>query len=74
MARFNRTRLIEQLRDMAENTRLNRGFVSGNGTAQLRPNGCDEATEDLIQRAVEYGRWRAFESFADNLECGRAGT
>lgn len=74
MARFNRTRLIEQLRKMAENTRLHCGFVSGNGTAQLRPRGCDEATEELIRRAVEYGSWRAIESFADDLECGRAGT
>ena len=74
MARFSKARLIEQLKEMAENTRQHCGFQFGNGTAQLRPGSCDDETEALIRRAVEYGRWRAIESFAADLENGSAGT
>ena len=75
MARFNRTRLIEQLREMTARAQQFNGFDSGNGTAQLRPGrAVDEATEALIRRAVNYGEWRAMQRFADDLEFGAAGT
>ena len=75
MARFNKTRLIEQLREMASERQGFSSFDPNNGTAQLRPSRVlDEATEALIRRSVAYGEWRAMQRFADDLECGAAGT
>jgi hypothetical protein len=44
------------------------GFDRGNGTAQLSPK--DRAFDADIARAVEYGRMRAFEQFAESIEEG----
>jgi len=43
--RFTKAALVEQLRDLADNVQQTRHFDGGNGTAQLRPRGCDEATQ-----------------------------
>jgi hypothetical protein len=74
MARFNRTRLIEQLRDMAAQAQANSRFDNNNGTAQLRPTPKNDHLDALIDRAVAYGRWRAMQDMADALESGVAGT
>lgn len=75
MARFNRGRLIEQLREMAEQDQKRRRFDNNNGTAQLYPGGRSSAELDaLIDRAVAYGRWRGMQDIADDLESGHAGT
>lgn len=74
MARFNRTRLIEQLRETAERDQLRHRFDPENGTAQLRPRPRDKSLDELIDRAVSYGRWRAMQDIANDLEDGRAGT
>lgn len=67
MSRFNRTRLIEQLDQMAEQTQQRNGFDHNNGTAQLHPGRCDAAADALIDRAVAYGRWRALQDIANDL-------
>ena len=74
MARFTRTRLIEQLREMAAQQQAYKGFDHKNGTAQLRPGRCDEQLDALIDRAVAYGRWRQMQDMAADLESGTAGT
>lgn len=75
MARFNRTRLIDQLREMAAQQQHHRGFDHNNGTAQLYPRGESSARLDaLIDRAVAYGRWRQIQDMAADLDSGHAGT
>lgn len=75
MARFNRTRLIEQLRDMAAQQQQYKGFDHKNGTSQLYPRGQSNAELDaLIDRCVAYGRWRQMQDMAADLESGQAGT
>ena len=74
MARFNRTRLIEQMRVMAVRQQKYNRFDHNNGTAQLRPEPCDEKTDALIDKAVAYGYWRMLHDMADELESGTAGT
>lgn len=75
MARFNRTRLIEQLREMAAKQQQYNGFDHNSGTAQLYPRGQSNAELDaLIDRCVAYGRWRTTQDFAEDLESGHAGT
>lgn len=75
MARFSRTRLIEQLREMAEQQQRFNGFDHNNGTAQLYPRGASNAALDLlIDRAVAYGRWRQMQDMTEDLASGHAGT
>jgi hypothetical protein len=74
MARFSKTRLIEQLRDMAGQQQRFNSFDHNNGTAQLRPNRCNAELDALIDRAVAYGRWRQMQDMAEDLASGHAGT
>lgn len=75
MARFSKGRLIEQLREMAEQRQRFGGFDHNNGTAQLYPRGESNAALDaLIDRAVAYGRWRQMQDMAEDLASGNAGT
>jgi putative heme degradation protein len=74
MARFNRTRLIEQLRVMAVRAQEYNRFDHNNGTAQLRPRQSDDKQDALIDKAVAYGRWRALQDMVADLESGNAGT
>lgn len=71
--RFSKGALIEQLRGVAENVHQLHGFDGSNGTAQLWPRGCDEATRALIDKAADYGRWRTLSNLASDVECGRIG-
>ena len=74
MARFNRGRLIEQLREMAAQKQAHNRFDNNNGTDQLRPVICSNSIDALIDRAVAYGRWRQMQDMAEDLESGHAGT
>lgn len=76
MTRFNRTRLIEQLDQMAEQIKQRNSFDHNNGTAQLHPHPgrVDAATDALIDKAVAYGRWRALQDIANDLENRTLGT
>lgn len=74
MARFNRTRLIEQLHEMAAQQQERKRFDHDNGTAQLRPAPSSDHLDALIDRAVAYGRWRQIQDMAADLESGQAGT
>ena len=74
MARFNRTRLIEQLREMAAQQQARKRFDHNNGTAQLRPTPSSDHLDALIDRAVAYGRWRQMQDIAEDLASGTAGT
>ena len=74
MARFNRTRLIEQIRVMAVRAQEYDHFDHNNGTAQLRQRPSDDKQDALIDRAVAYGRWRALQDMVADLESGHAGT
>ena len=74
MARFSKGRLIEQLREMAEQQQRFKGFDHNNGTAQLRPARCSKELDALIDRAVAYGRWRQMQDMAEDLASGHAGT
>ncbi|MDY0362667.1 MAG: hypothetical protein RBR08_14545 [Desulforegulaceae bacterium] len=70
MARFSKAKLIEQLYSMNKN--IKEGFDNSNGWAQLRPQvGSDKRTDELIERAVEYGRWCAIQSLIQELENGK---
>ena len=74
MARFNRNRLIEQLERQAQEVQRRNSFDHKNGTAQLHPLRCNAEMDALIDRAVAYGRWRAMQDIAADLENGTAGT
>jgi len=43
-------------------------FTRTNGTSQLNPK--DRMFDEDVRRAVEYGRMRAFEQFAEAIEEG----
>ena len=71
--RFSKGAFVDQLRLLAETVHSEHGFDGGNGTAQLWPRGCDEATRALIDKAVDYGRWRTLSNLASDVECGCIG-
>ena len=73
MARFNRSRLIDQLGDLAERLQTINGFTDRTGTAQLRRRPNDTSLDDVIQKAVEYGRWMQLRDIARDLRNGEAG-
>ena len=66
--RFSKSALVAELRKREQVIRANQKFDSGNGTNQLRPANARES--ELIDRAVEYGRYRLFEQLADDIEAG----
>lgn len=69
-ARFSKAAILSQLRGIADDVRSSWGFEEDNGCAQLWPRGCDDATKDLIDRAIAYGRWRAFREIANDIWSG----
>ena len=73
MARFNRSRLIEQLSNLAEQVKTSNGFTDRTGTAQMRRRPNDTSLDDMIQKAVEYGRWMQLRDIAESLRNGEAG-
>ncbi len=71
--RFSKGALADQLRDRADALLTAHKFDVGNGTAQLCPRGTDAATQALIDRAVEYGRWCTLWNLAQDVEDGCIG-
>ncbi len=69
-ARFSKARALEVLDSRATRIAKEQRFDRSNGTAQLSPRFASEAECSRIARAVEYGRMRAFEQFAEAIEEG----
>ncbi len=68
--RFSKTKALEVLAARSNRIADEQRFDRSNGTAQLSPRGTSEAECSRISRAVEYGRMRAFEQFAESIEEG----
>lgn len=69
--RFSKTITLSVLRARVARIAKNEEFDRKNGTSQLRVNGIDLKTQDeLIRRAVEYGRMMAFQEFHEAIEDG----
>lgn len=67
--RFSKGLVLRALRKRAAVIASEKKFDRGNGTAQLSRR-WDSATEQLILRAVEYGRMKAFEQIATEIDEG----
>lgn len=68
--RFSKALALQILDAKAADIAKREGFNRGNGTSQLKPHGRE--FDEHIARAVEYGRMRAFEQFAESIEEGFA--
>jgi hypothetical protein len=70
--RFSRAIALSVLSYRANRIANDQRFNLGNGTAQLVPRGpiSGDELEAVVSRAVEYGRMRAFEQFAEAIEDG----
>lgn len=66
--RFSKKAAIAYAQLRAEDMCERHGFDDGKGTAQLTQN---EALQELVSRAVDYGRFRAFQEMAEDMEAGR---
>ncbi len=73
MGRFTKSAAIDEIRARAGRVEREHSFDRSTGTAQLWPRGADENTKALIDRAVEYGKWRALERVAEDIEEGHLG-
>lgn len=73
MSRFTKATAIKEIRARAEAQQEVHAFNLDHGSAQLWPRGADDKTKALIERAVAYGKFRAFESVANDMECGDLG-
>jgi len=71
--RFSKGALADQLRARSDALLTARKFDVGNGTAQLCPRGTDAATQAMIDRAVDYGRWYTLWNLAHDVEDGCIG-
>lgn len=68
--RFSKARALEALDARAERIAKEQRFDRSKGTSQLSPSGTSEAECSRIERAVQYGRMRAFEEFGCAIEEG----
>jgi len=73
MGRFTKSAVIDDIRARATRVEEEQGFDRRTGTAQLWPPGADETTKALIDRAVAYGKWRALERVAEDIDEGQLG-
>jgi len=73
VSRFTKGAAIKEIRARAEAHQEVHAFNLDHGSAQLWPRGADEKMKALIERAVAYGKFRALESVANDLECGDLG-
>ena len=70
--RFSKSLALEVLDKRSARIAAEQRFDRGGGTSQLAPRGASEPECSRIARAVEYGRMRAFEQFAESIcECFR---
>jgi len=72
--RFSKASVVADLRKRAGVLQKHRRFDTENGTAQLRPVVFNEETLRLIDKAADYGRWRALLDLASEIEDGYIGT
>ena len=68
--RFSKALALEVLDKRSARIAAENGFDRSNGTSQLVPRGASEPECSRIARAVEYGRMKAFEQFAEAIEEG----
>ena len=73
MSRFTKAAAIADIRARAEAQKEAHAFNLNHGTAQLWPRGADEKIKALIERAVAYGKVRALEGVAEDIESGHLG-
>lgn len=72
-ARFSKSKLIAAVEARARTVKTTNGFVECNGAAQLWNRGDDDAIKERIDRAIEYGRWRALQEVAYDVNTGYMG-
>ena len=68
--RFSKALALEVLDKRSARIAAENRFDRSDGTAQLMPRGSPEPECSRIERAVEYGRMKAFEQFAEAIEEG----
>lgn len=73
MSRFTKAAAVADIRVRAEAQQEAHAFDLNHGTAQLWPRGADEKIKALIERAVAYGKVRALEGVAQDIETGHLG-
>ena len=66
--RFSKKKALDVLDKSAARIAKEQRFDRSNGTSQLSPRGTPEPECARIVRAVEYGRMKAFEQFAESIE------
>lgn len=66
--RFSKALALQVLGMRAARIAKKEKFDRSNGTSQLHPK--DRMSDAEVERAVEYGRMRAFEQFAEAIEEG----
>ena len=64
---FSKALALEVLDKRAERIAVEQRFDRSSGTSQLAPRGATEPECSRIARAVEYGRMKAFEQFAEAI-------
>lgn len=67
--RFSKQTVLEQLDRWTDRLAREHKFDRNNGTSQLGPLMCKDS-EAVLARAVEYGKMRALERFAEMVEEG----
>lgn len=73
MARFSKAAAADQIRERANGHGAAHELNPRDGTSQLWPRGCDQATKDLIAKAVAYGAMVALHGVAQDIEGGHIG-
>lgn len=73
MSRFTKAAAIADIRARADAQQEAHAFNLEHGTAQFWPRGADEKLKALIERAVAYGKVRALEGVAQDIESGHLG-
>ena len=69
--RFSKQTTLEQLDSWSAKLAKDNKFDTNNGTSQLGELMCNES-ETVLARAVEYGKMRALQRFAEMVEEGFA--
>ena len=70
MNRFSKGAVLNRLEYMIDWAHKANWFDMGDGWAQLRRHPNNTADDVLIQRAVEYGKWRAYQTMAEIIRSG----
>jgi hypothetical protein len=73
MSRFTKSAAIAEIQASADAIQAKEKFDRNNGTSQLLPKGADTRMQIIINRAVAYGRMRACEQIANDIESGHLG-